>query len=264
MPRFSANLTLLFTEVDFMDRFERAARAGFKAVEYMFPYPYAKEAIAEKLRENGLKQVLFNLPAGDWAGGSRGIALVPEKIDEFKEGVEQAVQYARALGCSRINCLVGKTPNLSPALVRETLIDNLRFAAERLAKEKIRLLIEILNPRDFPGFHLTTTPQALALMREVAHPNLFYQCDVYHMQVMEGDLMETIRKLLPLIAHIQIADNPGRHEPGTGEINFPNLLSFLDRIGYQGYVGCEYKPLEGTEKGLAWIRPYLTKENSSC
>jgi hydroxypyruvate isomerase len=185
------------------------------------------------------------------------LALVPEKIGEFQEGVERAVLYARALHCSKINCLVGTVPDIPAAQARETVVKNLRFAAERLSREKITLLIEILNTRDFPGFYLTTTAQALALIREVAHPNLFYQCDVYHMQVMEGDLMETISKVLPLIAHVQIADNPGRHEPGTGEINFTNLFSFLDRIGYPGYVGCEYKPLGKTEAGLDWIRPYF-------
>ena len=260
MPKFSANLTLLFTEVDFMERFARAARAGFNAVEYMFPYPFEADQISEKLVQNGLQQVLFNLPAGDWAAGDRGLALSPEKSGEFREGVERAIVYARALRCSKLNCLVGTVPDIPAALARETVVENLRFAAERLARENITLLVEILNTRDFPGFYLTTTAQALSLIREVDHPNLFYQCDVYHMQVMEGDLMETISKILPLIAHVQIADNPGRHEPGTGEINFPNLFSFLDRIGYQGHVGCEYKPLEGTEKGLAWIRPYWKKE----
>jgi hydroxypyruvate isomerase len=264
MPKFSANLTLLFPEVDFMDRFERATQAGFKAVEFMFPYPYAVERISEKLAENGLQQVLFNLPAGNWAAGERGMALVPEKIAEFKEGVERAVVYARALHCSKVNCLVGTTPDIPAVLAHETLVNNLRLAAERLAREKIALLVEILNTRDFPGFYLTTTAQAMALIQEVGHPNLFYQYDVYHAQVMEGDLMETIQKHLPLIAHMQIADNPGRHEPGTGEINFPNLFSFLDRIGYEGYVGCEYKPVGKTEDGLEWIRPYLTKEDGVC
>jgi hydroxypyruvate isomerase len=257
MPRFSANLTMLFKEVEFLDRFERAARAGFNAVEYMFPYPFPADLIAERLEANKLHQVLFNLPAGDWAAGSRGVALVPEKRREFRDGVEQAVVYAKALHCSKVNALVGTVPEIPPDLARETLVDNLRFAAERLARENIALLIEALNTRDLPGFYLTSTAQTLDLIREVAHPNLFFQYDVYHMQVMEGDLFETIRRNLPHIAHIQIADNPGRHEPGTGEINFPNLFSFLDRIGYEGFVGCEYLPTGRTEDGLEWIRPYL-------
>lgn len=257
MPRFSANLTLLFKEVDFLERFDRAARAGFKAVEYMFPYPYPADLIAERLEASGLRQVLFNLPAGDWAGGSRGVALLPEKRQEFREGVEQAIVYARELHCSKINVLVGTVPDIPPELARETVVENLRFAAERLARENITFLIEALNTRDFPCFYLTKTAQTFDLIREVGHPNLFYQYDAYHMQVMEGDLFETIRRNLLHIAHIQIADNPGRHEPGTGEINFPNLFSFLDRVGYEGYVGCEYIPTGRTEAGLEWIRPYV-------
>jgi hydroxypyruvate isomerase len=260
MPKFSANLTLLFTEVDFLDRFDRAAQAGFTAVEYMFPYPHAMDRLLEKLEENKLHQVLFNLPAGNWEGGERGVALLPDRTGEFQEGVGRAIEYARALHCSKINCLVGTTPDIPKELARETVVKNLRFAAELLAREKITLLIEPLNTRDFPGFYLTSTAQVLALIREVDHPNLFYQYDVYHLQVMEGNLMETIRKHIDQIAHIQIADNPGRHEPGTGEINFPNLFSFIDEAGYQGFVGCEYKPLHRTEEGLFWIKPYLSQE----
>jgi hydroxypyruvate isomerase len=260
MPKFSANLTLLFNEAGFLDRFERAAKAGFRAVEYMFPYDYAVERLVEKLLENNLRQVLFNLPAGKWGPDERGIALDPERIGEFQDGVGRAIDYAGHLGCSQVNCLVGLTPSLPPETITATLLQNLRFAAEQLAQNRIRFLIEPLNTRDFPGFYLTSTAQALALIREVNHPNLFYQYDIYHMQVMEGDLMTTIKTHLDQIAHIQIADNPGRHEPGTGEINYPNLFSFLDRIGYQGFVGCEYKPLNNTEEGMGWIRPYLDQE----
>ncbi|MBA4395258.1 MAG: hydroxypyruvate isomerase [Desulfobacca sp.] len=260
MPRFSANLTLLFTEVEFLDRFELAAKAGFKAVEYMFPYAYALDRLSEKLEENDLRQVLFNLPAGNWEAGERGIALLPEKSGQFQEGVGRAMEYARRLGCSQVNCLLGLTPAIPAEPVRETVLKNLRFAAEQLAQNKIRLLIEALNTRDFPGFYLTSTAQALSLIEEVGHPNLFIQYDVYHMQVMEGNLTETIRNHIDQIAHIQIADNPGRHEPGSGEINFPNLFSFIDKAGYGGYIGCEYKPLKNTEDGLSWIRPYLGQE----
>ncbi len=257
MPKFSANLTMLFTEVDFLDRFARAARAGFTAVEFMFPYAYEADELAAKLERNGLTQVLFNLPAGRWEAGERGIASLPDRVGEFQEGVGRAVEYAKALKCSRINCLVGLTPNLPEKRIRKTLVDNLRFASKILAQEDIRLLIESVNTRDIPGFHLSSTAQALSLIGEVDHPNLLYQYDVYHMQVMEGNLTETVKNNLDKIAHIQIADNPGRHEPGTGEINFRNLLRFIDEAGYKGFIGCEYKPLKTTEEGLEWMKPFL-------
>lgn len=257
MPKFSANLSMLFAEVDFWDRFQQTVKAGFKAVEYLFPYPYAADRLSETLQQNGLTQVLFNLPAGNWEAGERGIALLPDRTGEFQEGVGRAIEYARVLGCSQVNCLLGLTPPIPPVAVRETVVKNLRFAAQKLAQQNIRLLIEALNGQDVPGFYLTSTAQVLSLIREVDHPNLFYQYDVYHMQVMEGNLTETIRRHIDRIAHIQIADNPGRHEPGTGEINFPNLFSFIDEAGYEGFMGCEYKPLHKTEEGLSWIRPYM-------
>ncbi len=258
MPRFAANLTTLFGDCDFMERFGRASRAGFNAVEYMFPYPYEKEQLAEKLHTHGLTQVLLNLPAGDWEAGERGIALLPDRVAEFQDGVGQAITYAKTLNCSRVNCLVGLTPKDVPSdKARETLLCNLRFAAEALGAEKITLLVETLNTRDIPGFYLTGTAQALSLMKEVGHANLFYQYDIYHMQVMEGDLTETVRIHLGAIGHIQVADNPGRHEPGTGEINFTNLFRFIDEAGYPGFIGCEYKPQALTEDGLGWLKPYL-------
>ncbi len=258
MPKFSANLTMLFTEVDFMDRFERAAAAGFKAVEYLFPYAYDPNRLVDKLKAHGLKQLLFNLPAGKWEAGERGIALLAERASEFEDGVGAAIQYAKALDCPLVNCLVGLTPRDIPKeRVREVLVGNLRFGAGALAKEGIRLLIESLNTRDIPGFHLCRTADVLDLIREVNHPNLYYQYDIYHMQVMEGDITMTIRNNIGTIGHIQIADSPGRHEPGTGEINYPNLFRFIDEAGYKGYIGCEYKPLTTTEEGLGWIKPYL-------
>ena len=257
MPRFSANLTMLFTEVPFMDRFEQAAKAGFKAVEYMFPYPYSIAELTEKLEKYKLAQVLFNLPAGNWEKGERGVALLPDRVKEFEDGVGIAIGYARALKCSRINCLVGLRPELPEETVRTTLVNNLRFATETLAEANIRLLIESLNTKDIPGFYLSSTMDVLSLIRDVNHPNVFYQYDIYHMQVMEGDLTDTIRRNINTIGHIQIADNPGRHEPGTGEINFENLFRFIDEIGYNGFIGCEYKPLAKTEDGLGWIKPYL-------
>ena len=257
MPKFSANLSVLFTEVGFFERFERAAMAGFKAVEYMFPYSYDGGRISEELKKYNLTQVLFNLPAGNWDAGERGVALLPGREGEFRDGVERAIEFAKTLNCSSVNCLVGLTPDTPPMKVREVLVGNLRFAAERLAKENIRLLIESLNTRDIPGFYLTNTRQVLTLIEEVGHPNLFYQYDVYHMQVMEGDLTETVRRNVDKIGHIQIADNPGRHEPGTGEINYGHLFRAIDEAGYTGYIGCEYKPLGKTEEGLDWLQPYL-------
>ena len=256
MIRFSANLTMLFSDVDFLDRFERAAKAGFKAVEYMFPYPYRKDDLSERLQKHGLQQVLFNLPAGDWVAGDRGLACLPGREGEFRNGVGLAIEYATALGCPLVNCLVGKAPGGAPEKARRTLIDNLRFAATALEKEKIRLLVEPLNIRDMPGFYLCGTANALKLIEEVNHPNLWLQYDIYHMQVTEGNLMQTIQENFKRIAHIQLADNPGRNEPGTGEINFPNIFRFLDKMGYTGWIGCEYKPLGKTEEGLAWMKPY--------
>jgi hydroxypyruvate isomerase len=258
MPKFSANLTMLFTEVEFMDRFERASRAGFKAVEFLFPYAYEAEQLADKLKKYGLKQVLFNLPAGKWEAGERGIAALPGRKTEFEDGIGQAIRYAKALDCRQVNCLAGIAPSGVPKReVHETFVDNLRFAAGALQKEGIRLLFEAINTRDMPGFYLTRTVDALFLIQEVNHPNLFYQYDIYHMQVMEGNLATTISENIERIGHMQLADNPGRHEPGTGEINFPNLFRFIDEAGYAGHIGCEYKPLTTTEAGLGWIKPYL-------
>lgn len=258
MPRFSANLSLLFTEVDFMDRFGKAARAGFKAVEYMFPYPFDPQGLADALKTNGLKQALFNLPAGNWDAGERGIAVLPDRKGEFQEGVAEAIRYAKALDCSLVNCLVGLKPSgISDSQVRGVLVSNLHFAAEALAKEGIHLLLESLNTRDIPGFYLSRTADVLSLIKEVGHPNVYYQYDIYHMQVMEGDLTSTIRDNISVIKHIQLADNPGRHEPGTGEINYPNLFRFIEEAGYRGFIGCEYKPLTTTDEGLGWIKPYL-------
>jgi len=258
MLKFSANLTMLFNEVDFLDRFERASRAGFKGVECLFPYEWEKEQLVEQLGKHGLEQVLHNLPAGDWAGGERGIACLPGREQEFQEGVGLAVEYAKALKCPRLNCLVGLTPKEVPAeKVRQTLVDNLRFAATALEKEGIRLLVEPLNDRDVPRFYLVHTQDVLQLLEEVNHANLWLQYDIYHMQIMEGNLTRTILDNLARIAHIQLADNPGRHEPGTGEINYANLLRFIDEAGYDGWIGCEYKPAGVTEDGLGWLKSYL-------
>ncbi len=255
MPKFAANLTMLFNELDFADRFAAAAKAGFKGVEYLFPYAYRKELLAELLARHGLVQVLHNLPAGDWAKGERGIACLPDRRNEFRDGVGEAIEYATALDCRQVNCLAGITPRSHPVEeVRETLVENLRFAATELGKAGIRLLIEPVNTRDIRGFYLCRTAQALALIDEVGSDNLFLQYDIYHMQIMEGDLAHTLEANLPRIAHVQLADNPGRNEPGTGEINYPFLFRHLDRIGYAGWIGCEYKPRGATEAGLGWLR----------
>ncbi|MFO7647223.1 hydroxypyruvate isomerase [Halomonas campaniensis] len=254
MPKFAANLSMLFTEVEFLDRFAAAARAGFQGVEYLFPYDYPAETLKARLDDNGLTQVLFNLPAGDWAAGERGIACHPDRVEEFRDGVERAIAYARVLGNTQVNCLAGIKPQgVSDDEARQTLIENLRFAAGKLADAGILLIAEPINTRDIPGFFLNRTEQALAIFDEVGSDNLKLQYDIYHMQIMEGDLAPTIEKHLARIAHVQIADNPGRHEPGSGEIHYPFLFAHLDRLGYRGWVGAEYKPAATTEEGLGWL-----------
>ncbi|WP_288131065.1 hydroxypyruvate isomerase [Microbulbifer sp.] len=254
MPKFTANLSMLFTEVDFLDRFQAAAEAGFKGVEYLFPYDYSIEEIKQRLDDNGLTQVLHNLPAGDWGAGERGIACHPDRVEEFRAGVDKAIEYATALGCNQVNCLAGIVPDgVSQQQARATFVENLRFAAGRLKAAGILLIAEPINTRDIPGFFLNRTEQALEIFDEVGSSNLKLQYDIYHMQIMEGDLAPTMEKHLERIAHIQLADNPGRHEPGTGEINYPFLFQHLDKLGYQGWIGCEYKPKATTSEGLGWL-----------
>ena len=257
MPRFAANLTMLFNELPFAERFAAAKAAGFTGVEYLFPYDFDKAQLREQLEAHGLTQVLHNLPAGNWAAGERGIAIMPDRAAEFRDGVFRAIDYAKALDCEQLNCLVGIAPlDAEPRELRETLVGNLRFAASTLARKNIKLLVEPINTLDIPRFFLNRTDQAVGLISEVRSPNLFIQYDIYHMQIMEGDLARTMQEYLPEIAHIQLADNPGRHEPGTGEINYPFLFAHLDRIGYAGWIGCEYKPLGDTAAGLGWMKPY--------
>ena len=258
MPKLAANLTMMFGEKPFLDRFEAAAGAGFKGVEYLFPYDHPAQALKQKLRDHGLTQVLHNLPAGNWAGGERGIACLPDRVDEFKAGVDRAIEYARTLACDRVNCLAGILPKgVSPDAARETFTSNLRYAAPRLAEAGIKLLIEAINTRDLPGFFLTNTRQAVDIIEAVGSDNLFVQYDIYHMQIMEGHLAKTIEAHLPRIAHMQLAEVPGRHEPGTGEIDYGFLLDFIDRAGYDGWIGCEYIPKAGTVEGLGWTKRYL-------
>jgi hydroxypyruvate isomerase len=260
MPKFAANLTMLFNEVGFLDRFAAAAQAGFKGVEYLFPYEWPATQLAETLDQHELVQVLHNLPAGDWAAGERGIACHPHRIDEFRDGVGLAIEYATTLGCRQLNCLAGIAPaDIAPEKIHETLVANLRFAAAALEQAGIRLLIEPINTFDIPGFYLSRSAQAVALLDQVGSNNVFIQYDIYHAQRMEGELANTLAAHLPRIAHLQVADNPGRHEPGTGEINYAFLFDFIDRCGYTGWIGCEYKPAADTRTGLGW-RERLTSQ----
>lgn len=256
MPRFSANLSqgMMFNEVPFLERFGAAARAGFTGVEYVSPYEHPKEVIAAELKKHGLTQALFNLPAGNWAAGERGIACHPNRIEEFRRSVATAIDYAQALGCTRLNCLAGLAmPGVNPDLLRATFVDNLKYAARETAKAKIMLVAEAINPIDIPGFFLNTSKQAMAILDDVVSDNLFFQYDIYHMQRQEGELAATLERLMPRIRHIQFAGNPGRHEPDVGEVNYDFLFALIDRLGYDGWVGAEYKPRGRTEDGLGWL-----------
>ena len=264
MPKFCANLTFLYTELEFSDRIAAAAKAGFEGVEYMSPYEYPKERLAEELHKHAVTQVLFNLPAGNWAQGERGIACHPDRVGEFQDGVGKAIEYGTALGCKQVNCLAGICPEAPEDRQRAAFVSNLKFAAMKLREAGIRLLIEPINTRDIPGFYLTRSQQALEIISEVGSDNLFLQYDIYHMQIMEGDLARTIEANLARIAHLQLADNPGRHEPGTGEINYGFLFEHIDRIGYKGWIGCEYKPKTTTAEGLGWIKPYVRPSGRSA
>jgi hydroxypyruvate isomerase len=258
VPKFSANLSFLYADLPFLDRFAAAAKDGFRAVEYVGPYGFPAEDVAAALRANGLTQALFNLPAGNWDGGERGIGCHADRVVEFQSGVETAIRYAQALGCEKVNCLAGIAPAGTTAEGRDAvLIANLQYTAPRLADAGIKLLLEPINLRDIPAFHVSTTDHAERLLDAVGSDNLFIQYDIYHTQVMQGDLMPTYARLKDRIGHVQIADNPGRNEPGTGEINYGFVLSELDRLGYGGWVGCEYKPKAGTSAGLGWMKPYL-------
>jgi hydroxypyruvate isomerase len=258
MPRFAANLSMMFTEVPFIERFERAARAGFDEVEFLFPYAHTIAELKAVLAAHKLKVVLHNMPAGDWDAGDRGMACDPARTDEFRQGVALGVEYASGLGSPNLHCMAGRAPaGVADAALRETFVTNLRYAAGEVKKAGLKLLIEPINHYDIPGYYISRSAQALGIIEEVADDartdNLYLQYDIYHMQRMEGELAATIAKHLPRIAHIQLADNPGRNEPGTGEINYPFLFAHLDKIGYRGAIGCEYKPAGNTEAGLGWL-----------
>lgn len=253
MPKFAANLTMLFNEAPFLDRFALARQEGFDAVEFLFPYSFPAERIKELLAEHRLKLVLHNLPAGDWDAGERGIACHPDRVDEFRAGVARAIGYAKVLGVEQLNCLVGKAPaGIEDTVLRKTLVENLRYAATQLKGLNLKLLVEPINVFDIPGFYLNRSAQSIDVLDEVGVDNAYLQYDIYHMQRMEGELASTLQRLLPRIAHIQLADNPGRNEPGTGEINYRFLFEHLDRLGYEGWIGCEYKPAALTQSGLTW------------
>jgi hydroxypyruvate isomerase len=254
MPRFAANLTMLFTEAPFLERFALAKAGGFEAVEFLFPYAFDIQEIQSVLDDNALKLVLHNLPAGDWDLGERGIACLPNRVVEFRSGVAKAIEYATVLGVPQLNCLAGRAPSgVDPKILHDTFVSNLQFAASELKKVGLKLLIEPINTFDIPGFYLSKTEQGVAILDAVGADNAYLQYDIYHAQRMEGELGNTIQKYLSRIAHIQLADNPGRNEPGTGEINYPFLFDLLDRLAYSGYIGCEYKPLKSTEAGLGWM-----------
>jgi len=255
MPRFAANLSMMFNEVPFLERFAAAAGAGFDGVEYLFPYEFTPDAIASELKKHGLTNVLFNLPPGDWAAGERGITCLPGREEEFRAGVVKAADYAKALGTTRVHAMAGILPSgTSAAEAHATYIANLKYAAAEFDQHGITLLIEAINTRDMPGFFLNTQAQAFAVLEEVGAGNLKMQMDLYHMQVMEGDLAMKLSKYAAHCGHVQIASVPKRNEPDSGEVNYPYLFAHLDQIGYTGWVGCEYRPAHTTLEGLGWFR----------
>ena len=253
MPKFSANLSTLFTELTFLDRFAAARAAGFDAVEFQFPYACEPEWITGRLGRYGLQLIMHNLPPGDLSAGDRGMACDPRRVQEFQDSVELGLDYAEELGARMLHCMAGLVPrNVTRERAHDTYVANLKFAAEKLKERGLDLLIEPINDRDVPGYFLTGSRQAAAIIEECGMENIFLQFDIYHAQRMEGDLGNSIRTLLPLIRHVQLADVPGRHEPGTGEINFPYLFRLLDELGYDGWIGCEYTPRGATGDGLQW------------
>ena len=257
MPRFAANLSMMYTEVPFLDRFAAAAQDGFDAVEYLFPYEHTPDDIASRLKAHGLTQALFNLPPGDWASGERGMACIPGREAEFAASVDQALVYAQATGCQRLHAMAGLKPaGVARPMQRATYVANLKAAAAKLAPHGITLVIEPINPRDMPNFYLSHQQQAHDLCAEVGAPNLQVQMDFYHCQIVEGDLSMRLKKHFAGVGHVQIAGVPDRHEPDGGEVNFPHLFDLLDELGYAGFVGCEYRPKAGTSEGLGWLRRY--------
>jgi hydroxypyruvate isomerase len=258
MPKLNANLTMMFNEFDFLDRFKQARQQGFQGVEILFPYEYSLEKIKTELLNNKLELVLFNMPPGDFKAGDRGLACIPTRVSEFRDSVQAAISYAVSLNCKKLHCMAGLKPSAdTDTIIEETFIENIRFAADACRAHNINVLIEPINNRDMPGYFLNYSRQATRLIEAIDRPNVGLQYDIYHMQIMEGDLAPSIESLLPQIKHMQLADTPGRHEPGTGEINYSFLLSIIDTLGYDGWIGCEYRPQKNTISGLDWIKPYL-------
>lgn len=260
MPRFAANLSTMYTEHSFLDRFAAAARDGFAAVEYLFPYDYPASALAVLLKQHGLQQVLFNTPPGDWSAGERGTAALPGRESEFREGFLRALEYARALNCPRIHAMAGIVPpGADRARMRATYVANLAWAAAQAHPQGIQVLIEAIAPRNMPGYFLNLQEEAHAIAAETSKPNLKVQMDLFHCQVAEGDLAIKLRKYLQnpaqsRVGHFQIAGVPERHEPDSGEVNYEYLFDLIDELGYEGWIGCEYTPKAGTSDGLDWLR----------
>ncbi len=257
MPRFAANLSMMFNEVPFLERFDAAARAGFEAVEFLFPYDHAPEEVAARLRAADVKNVLFNLPPGDWAKGERGLAALPGREAEFRAGVATALRYAKALGTPALHPMCGLVPDGADRVAaRRVYLENLRFAAGALAREKLILVVEPINGRDIPGYFLQTQADAHAIREEVGAENLRVQMDLYHAQIVEGDLSVKLRRWIRHVGHVQIASVPERNEPDRGEVSYPHLFALLDELGYAGWIGCEYRPARGTVEGLGWFEQY--------
>ncbi|TVO34093.1 2-oxo-tetronate isomerase [Vibrio algivorus] len=258
MAQFAANLTMLFTEVPFLERFEKAHNAGFKAVEFLFPYAFKGHVLSQKLEQYGLEQALFNMPPGDWDAGERGFAAIPGRENEFKESVDIALAYAKALNCKKVHAMSGLIDERSSYEKHvNTFIHNIRYAADVFAKHGIELMIEPLNNRDVPNYFVANQRVAVELIKQVDRPNVKLQLDLYHAQIMDGDLTHLIQDLALYTGHIQIASIPERHEPSEGEVNYPYLFNVLDKSGYKGWIGCEYNPKNTTEDGLTWVQPYL-------
>lgn len=258
MPKFAANISLLFQEVPFLDRFAAAAGAGFEAVEFLFPYEYEVDELASRLKAHNLKNVLFNMPPGDWHGGERGMAALPGREDEFRENVALAIRYAQALGTPQMHVMAGiLPPDADRAVCRSTFVSNLQYAAAECAKHGLGILIEPINQRDMPGYFLSRQDEAHSIREAVGAPNLKVQMDFYHAQIMEGDIAMTFRKYQTHVGHIQIAGVPDRHEPDIGELNYPYLFALLDELGYEGWIGCEYRPAGDTRAGLGWLQGWM-------
>jgi 2-dehydrotetronate isomerase len=257
VPKFAANLSMMFQDLGFLDRLDAAAGTGFKGVEFLFPYEHTPEEVAGRLVRNGLSLTLFNTVPGDWAGGGRGLAAHPGREQEFRDGVDKAIVYAKATKCPLLHAMAGLWPEgRDKGEGKRVYIENLRWAADRVAAAGLTLVIEPINTRDIPGYFLNYTTEAMRIIEAVGRPNLKLQLDLYHVQIMEGDLATRVRALAGAYPHVQIAGNPGRHEPDVGEINYPYLFDLLDEIGYAGWIGCEYRPKGDTLAGLGWAKRY--------